>query len=279
MDVAIVDGQIVETPDATADRLLGLTVFETIAFSGSSLVDGEAHLERLAQGARTVGLGPKGGWEAVDDAIETALGATGHEAGIVRVSLHATGTPVGLALDDPRAEVQVLVTQPRYEGTGEGVAVVTSTFQAPDDRAWPAHVKAPCLPRYLAHREARGRDAFEALMLDADDHVVSGTRSNVFAVLDGRIVTPPSPPALPGVTRRRVLDALGEASAEAREIPRGRLDEAAEIWLTFTGPGIVPVVELDGAAVGDGTPGPRARELEERFSGQVPGEAPGPGDG
>lgn len=262
MDVAVVDGELVPDPDASADRLLGLTVFDTIAFRDGELVDAEAHLERLARSARTVGLGPTGGWEAVDDAIDTALAATRHEAGIVRVSLHATGEPTGLALDEPAAEVQVLVTKPRYGDLSEGVAAVTSTIGAPSEHAWPAHVKAPCLPRYLAHREARGRDAFEGLMLDARDRVVSGTRSNVFAVVDGAIVTPPSPPAFPGVTRASVIDATKDP-VEVRPLPRAVLDDAEEVWLTLTGPGVVPVATLDGATVGDGTPGPRTRELQD----------------
>ncbi len=260
MDVNVLDGELQAGADASAARLLGLTCFETIAFDDATLLDGEEHLERLAQSARTLGLGPRGGWEAVDEAIETAMEATGHEDGILRVSLHATGEPTGLSLEDPTAQVQVLVRQPRYDDLTGGVRAVTSTFQAPGEDSWPAHVKAPCLPRYLAHREAQARGAFEALMLDAHDGIVSGTRSNVFAVVDGQILTPPTPPALPGITRRRVLDALQE-DIVARRIPRGAMDEATEAWLTFTGPGIVPIQELDGAPLSGSVPGPVTKTL------------------
>lgn len=251
-DVAVVAGELVEDPDTSADRLLGVTCFDTIAFGPEGLVDGEAHLERLAKGARTIGIGPEGGWEAVDRAIETALEATDHGEGIVRVSLHARGEPVGLSFEDRLAEVQVLATAPRYEGIQDGVAAVTSTIPAPGP-GWPAHVKAPCLPRTMAHREARGRGAFEGLLLDGSDRVVSGTRSNVFARVDDELVTPPSPPAFPGITRRRVLEAARrlELPARARPVPRSALDDAREIFVTFTGPSVVPLIELDGEPVGD----------------------------
>lgn len=267
MDVTVLDGTIHDDADTSADRLLGLTCFETIAFHDGALQHAEAHLERLAQSARTLGLGPQGGWEAVDEALQTALDATRHEDGIVRVSLHATGTPTGLQLEEPRAEVQVTLTKPRYGDLSQGVSVVTSTFQAPHEDAWPSHVKAPCLPRYLAHREARARDAFEALLLDASENVVSGTRSNLFLVLDDTVLTPPTPPAFPGVTRRRVLDALPAEATTVRRVDRSELDDASEAWLSFTGPGIVPVLEIDGHPVGSPGPGPwtkRARnELNE----------------
>lgn len=266
-DVALVDGEPIEEPDLSADRLLGLTCFETIAVEDGQLVHGEAHLERLARGAGTLALGPRGGWEAVDEAIEQALATSSHERGILRVSLHARGQPVGLHMEQREAEVQVTLTAPRYGDLAGGVEVITATIAAPGD-AWPAHIKAPCLPRILAHREARGRNAFEGLMLDGEDNVVSGTRSNVFARLGDELVTPPSPPAFPGITRRRVEQAARERDVPVlmRSLPRERLDEASEVFLTFTGPGIVPVVELDGAPVGDGEPGPWTRALADEVS-------------
>jgi branched-chain amino acid aminotransferase len=261
-DVVLVNGEPATAPDRSADRLLGLTCFDTIAVEDGTLVDGEAHLERLARGARTLGLGPVGGWEAVDEAIEDALARSNHETGVLRVSLHANGEPVGLHMEERSADVRVAVTPARYGDLAEGVVAVTSTIPAPTD-AWPAHVKAPCLPRIMAHREARGRNAFEGLMLDGSDRVVCGTRSNVFARLDDELVTPPSPPAFPGITRRRVREAADRLGIDVhvRPLPRSALEEARELFVTFTGPGIVPVVELDGAPVGAGDPGPWAREL------------------
>lgn len=255
-DVVILNGEPVDAPDTSAARLLGMTCFDTIAFRDTELIRGEAHLERLAKGARTLGLGPVGGWEAVDESVEAALARTHHEEGILRVSLHARGQPVGLQLEDRLADVQVSITPPRYGDLTEGVDVVTSTIPAPGS-AWPAHVKAPCLPRTIAHREARGRGAFEGLMLDRNDHVVSGTRSNVFARLEDTLVTPPSPPAFPGITRSSVLEGAKELGypATSRPLDRAVLDEARELFLSFTGPGVVPIRTLDGDPALDPVPG------------------------
>lgn len=263
-DVVLVNGESVQRPDLSADRLLGLTCFDTIAFQAGKLLVGEAHLERLASGARTLALTPVGGWEAIDDAIETALELSDHEEGIVRVSLHARGEPTGLHFAERSADVQTYVTAPRYGDVSEGVTVVTSTMQAPGP-SWPAHVKAPNLVRILAHREARGRGAFEGLMLDARDDVVSGTRSNVFARLGDKLITPTAPPAFPGTRRRAVLEATGGLGlqAQARPLAREDLDRAEEIFLTFTGPDVVPVVELDGEPVHHGEAGPWTREIAQ----------------
>ena len=51
--------------------------------------------------------------------------------------------------------------------------------------------------------EARSAGRDEALLLDAEGRVCEGSRSNVFATIDGRLVTPPaSLGILPGVYRR-----------------------------------------------------------------------------
>lgn len=261
MDVHLIDGEPTKQPPTSAARLLGITCFDTIRFQDATLQHGEAHLERLAHSARTIGLTPNGGWEAVDDAIQQALQTTTHTHGILRVSLHATGQPTGLNLDDANAQAQIDVTQPRYDDLTTGVAAITTTHRAPDPEAWPAHVKAPCLPRYLAHKETRARDAFEGLMLDANDNVVSGTRSNLFAVIHGRTITPPTPPAFPGITRQRTLQALDDDGTSIRRLPRAQLNDATEAWITFTGPGVVPITTLDGKPIGDGAPGPTTRRL------------------
>ena len=72
----------------------------------------------------------------------------------------------------------------------------------------------------LAHAHARG--ASEALFLNTQGRVCEGTGSNVFAVVDGAILTPPlSSGCLAGVTRDLVIEWCG---AEEARPDRGRPD-------------------------------------------------------
>ncbi len=252
---ALLNGQRVPWSQASADRLQGITCFETVALAGGQLVCLEEHLARLGCGLVTLGLEPEGGVQGVGELVRRATEETELQEGIVRVSVHAAGTPVGLALEDRSADVLVLITPARYTGLAEGVRAVTSSRLAPDPASVPTGFKAPNLARWLAFDEATAAGAFEALMLDAQGSVVSGTRSNCMAVIDGRIVTPPAPPALPGINRARLIEAPG-LEVEIRAIPASELAAATEVLITFTGPGVVPVVDLDGKPVGDGRPGP-----------------------
>jgi branched-chain amino acid aminotransferase len=115
---------------------------------------------------------------------------------------------------------------------------------------------------------ARAEGASYALLEDAQGNILEGSTSNVFAVLRGTLVTPPESAAiLPGITRARVLEAAREANipVELRSLSRDELGRADEICITSSIREVVPVVKLDGQAVGSGSPGPFARELLRRF--------------
>ncbi len=265
--IAWLDGEPAPGIATTAAHLHGVTCFETVSLEEGDLARLDRHLDRLAIGLETLDLEPPGGQAGIRARIEEAVAAWPAADGIVRVSVHATGPMSGLHLADRSASVLVVVQEARYPDLADGVDVVTSTRRAPDPEATPTTFKAPNLSRLLAHREARERQAFEGLMLDARGHVVSGTRSNVFAVVGDGLVTPLAPPALPGVTRGRTLEIARAQGIETqtRRLHRDELPEATELFLTFTGPGIVPVATLDGAPVAPTAPGPLTSRLLERL--------------
>ncbi|MEW6039702.1 MAG: D-amino acid aminotransferase [Pseudomonadota bacterium] len=128
-----------------------------------------------------------------------------------------------------------------------------------DDIRWRwCNIKAiTLLPNVLLRQEAVDKGCAEAVLV-RDGHVTEGTASNVFAVIDGVIVTPPKgPELLPGITRDLVLELAQADGLKARELRIG-LDEfrgAEEIWITSSTREVLPVVELDGRPVGQGNPG------------------------
>ncbi|MFO1418046.1 MAG: D-amino acid aminotransferase [Methylotetracoccus sp.] len=137
----------------------------------------------------------------------------------------------------------------------EGVRAVT----VQDIRWLRCNIKAvTLLANVLLKQEAIDRGCAEAILV-RDGHAVEGAASNLFALIGGTLVTPPKGfELLPGITRDLVLE-LAEADGiptVQRAIRADELPRAEEIWLTSSTREIMPVVELDGAAVGAGTPGP-----------------------
>ena len=101
-----------------------------------------------------------------------------------------------------------------------------------------------------------------------DGYVTEGTSNNAYFVKDGTIVTRPlSADILHGITRKAVLRMAEEAQLkiEERLFTIDEAKEADEAFITSASAFVMPVVEIDGVALGDGTPGPIAKRLREIY--------------
>ena len=114
--------------------------------------------------------------------------------------------------------------------------------------------------------DAYDRGGETAILVDGDDNVVEGPGFNVFAVREGAISTPDRG-VLEGVTRRTVIELAAEHSIplEARSVPAEELRRAAEVFVSSTAGGIIPVTTLDGEVVGRGNPGPLTLRLRAAY--------------
>ena len=124
----------------------------------------------------------------------------------------------------------------------------------------------------LALLEARRAGADEAIFLDTAGHCSEATASNLFALSQGILITPPlTCAALPGVTRATVLElasALNIPAAE-REFELDELLGSDEIFLTSSLRGIAPVSRVGEHAIGSGTPGPVTRRIAAEYAAVV----------
>ena len=120
------------------------------------------------------------------------------------------------------------------------------------------------LPNLLAIRAAKARGGAEALVVDAAGRVLEGATSNVFAVVQGKLVTPPeSAGILAGITRRYVIDAARRSGLQVDEsaLPLETLAAADEVFITSSIRELVPVVKVDDRIIRSGVPGPVARQV------------------
>ena len=114
--------------------------------------------------------------------------------------------------------------------------------------------------------EVSDRGADTVLLAAEDGSVCEGAGFNIFAVC-GDIVRTPDRGVLEGITRRSALDICNDLgiATQVAPLPAAVLSEAAEIFVTSTAGGIMPVTRLDGLAVGDGAPGPVTRRLNQIY--------------
>ena len=98
--------------------------------------------------------------------------------------------------------------------------------------------------------------------------VTEGTSNNAYIIKGGKIITRPlSNDILHGITRATLLRFAAEAQMEVVERPFtiAEAQQADEAFITSASAFVMPVVEIDGAAVGTGKPGPVAARLREIY--------------
>jgi len=127
----------------------------------------------------------------------------------------------------------------------------------------------------VAKARARARGYDEILLIDEFGNVAEGPTTNVFMVDgEGVLRTPPVERVLLGVTRSSILEIAQYDGFEVREVAI-RPDEllaAAEVFLTGTTAGVLPVESIDEQPVGAGVPGPVSARLSEHFARVAAGE-------
>lgn len=119
----------------------------------------------------------------------------------------------------------------------------------------------------IAKMEAKARGVDDAWLVE-DGLVTEGTSNNAYIVKNGTIVTRAlSNDILHGITRAAVLRFAAEAQmqVEERSFTIAEAQGADEAFITSASAFVMPVVEIDGAAVGTGQVGPVARRLREIY--------------
>ena len=138
-----------------------------------------------------------------------------------------------------------------------------------DDSRWElCNVKATTLlANILLRQQAVEKGCAEAILVK-DGYVTEGAASNIFAVIDGILITPPkSHEILPGITRDVILEIAEENNIPYSEdiISLDALKTASEIWLTSSTREIIPIVQLDNEIIANGKPGPLWKTMNQLF--------------
>ncbi len=253
--------------------LYGDGVFEGIRVYARRVFRLEAHLERLALGARAVGIELPGGIARMRHIVLETARALGLDHAYVRLIVTRGDGPLGIDPSDcvaPRVicmadELELLSGEQR----ARGLDLRTSSLRRPRPDVLDPRVKSlNYMTSVLARREARISGADDALLLNQEGLVAEASVANVFAYRAGVLRTPSGlDGALEGITREAVLG-LARGLGIPTEVGRmGRLDliGADEVFLTGTGIEIAAVRSLDGVKIGDRAPGPFTTKLEVAF--------------
>ena len=251
----------------------GDAVWEGLRLYGGRIFRLDEHLARLRRSAKALAFESVPSDEEITEQIRQTLVANGM-ADSVHIRLTLTRGEKITSGMDPRLNwggpVLIVLAEhkpPVYELSG--IRLITASVRRPaPDCLDPKIHHNNLLPSILAKIEANAAGADDAVMLDHRGFVAETNATNLFLVSGGRLGTPTAAACPEGITRGAVLDLAAGADLPCDEADFSLTDfyNADEVFVTGTMGGLVPVITIDGRAIGDGKPGPVTARLMELFA-------------
>ena len=272
--IVYVNGEYLPESRATVsifDRglLFADAVYEVSAILDGQLLDNEAHLARLRRSLGELGMESPLRPDEIVDIQRTLIERNHIEEGMVYLQISRGVGDREFALPPGAAPTLLMFTQARpvrdNPAAKSGLRVIT----VPDIRWARRDIKTVgLLGPVLAVRAAKQAGADDAWMVE-DGFVTEGSASNAYIVNDeSTIITRHlGSEILHGITRTAILKLCSEGDIALEERPFS-VDEAlqaSEAFITGASSIVLPVVNIDGQTIADGTPGPVSQRLREMY--------------
>jgi aminodeoxychorismate lyase len=271
--IVFLNGQFVPEAEAKVsvfDRsfLYGDGLFETVRICNGKPFRWAAHLERLAQGAKFLGIKLPYAPDALTANAEALIARNGLREALLRVtlsrgvgtrgyspkgaeqpalvmSLHPFGAPLSGSAATERADLET--------GAPMRWRARTASIRLPAGDALAQYKTCNKLTQVLARAEAEAAGAEEALLLNTDGHVVEAASGNLFWVQADTVFTPPvADGILRGITRGVVRELCEKLKVPVREcqVRPEDLLKADAAFLSLSSYGIVELAEINGQSLG-----------------------------
>ncbi len=275
---ALIDGEVVPIDEAripitdTGFSRSDLT-YDVVAVWGGAFFRLDKHLDRFERGCKRLRLDPGLDREQIAAALADLVRRTGLRESYVDI-ICTRGVPAP-GSRDPRtfrnrfyAYAIPYVWLLKWDERDGGMdAVIPQSVQR-----IPASSVDPTVKNFhwgdltRGLYEAYDRGGRYPVLLDGDGTVTEGAGYNVFALVDGELLTPDAG-ALEGITRLTVMELAREHGIPVRET---KIDEAtfrrgSELFSSTTAGGVMAITSLDGRPIGDGTAGPVTRRLRDLY--------------
>ncbi len=290
-DLIWMNGELVAYEDAKVHVLThalhyGTGVFEGVrAYEtprGTAIFRHADHIDRLFRSAALYHMEIPYSKDEIRAATHEVILRNGFKSCYIRPLVFRGAGPMGLHPLDCPVEVTIATWEwGSYlgdEGKRNGVrAKVSSWRRIPSDSLIPsAKASGQYLNSVLAKVEADKAGYEEAILLDGRGFVCEGTGENLFVVKSGKIATPGfSNDILGGINRLSAIEIAQDLGYDVveRDIARGELYHADEIFMTGTAAELTPIREVDDLPVGDGGRGPITERIQSVFEDALHGRS------
>ena len=289
-DYIWMDGELVNWDDAKVHILThslhyGCGVFEGVraykTAEGAGVFRLTDHINRLFASARMLMMEIPFSRAQLVEAVKQTVVANKIEECYIRPIVYLGYGEMGLNTLNCQVNTSIAVwpwgAYLGDEGIEKGVRVKVSSWRRHDPNAMPSAAKSTgmYINSSLAKAEALKSGYDEAVLLSQQGYVSECTGENIFVVRNDRIVTPPlASGPLAGITQDSVLTIARDLGidVEFANLLRSDLYVAEEAFMSGTAAEVVPISSVDDRVVGDGTPGPVTRKIQDIYKAAVRGQ-------
>ena len=250
----------------------GDAVYEVCEVRQGRLIDERRHLGRLKRSLDELQIKLPMSPVALGIVLREVIARNRIGYGIVYLQVSRGVARRDHAFPAPEVPPSVVVTaRPLNARRNEALAAVgIAVVSMPDNRWGRVDIKTTgLLPNVLARQAAVAQGARDAWFVDKDGMVTEAASANAWIVTQaGRVVTRPADHGiLKGITRTVLFDVIKAQglSVEERAFALSEAYAAREAFVTAASQIVLPVVRIDGRAIGEGKPGPVATALRRAF--------------
>ena len=231
------------------------------------------HLRRFQKGFQRLRLNPKQSLEEMRTILFECVRRSGLRQAYVEMILSRGIDEDGSR--DPRrfsnrfyafAIPYLWIAKPEMQAAGIHLVIAEKTIRIPSNAVDPTVKNFHWGDLVRGIYEAYDRGGFTVVLPDAEGNITEGPGFNIFVYYENQLLTPASG-VLEGITRQTVVDLAEEQGIPARltMFNAGVLKNAAEVFLTSTAGGVMPVTTLNGKSIGDGKPGKVTSLIQKRY--------------
>jgi D-alanine transaminase len=275
--IVYVNGDYLDEAEAKVsifDRgfLMADGVYEVTSVLGGKLIAFAGHIARLGRSLSELDMAPPAAMDSLLDIHRELVIRNDLVDGLVYLQV-TRGAPADRDFEFPDPDetpsTLVMFTQSKPGLADNPLAKKGIKVISIEDIRWgrrdikTIQLLYPSMGKMMAKKAGAG-DAW----LVEDGHVTEGTSNNAYIVKGNRIITRElSNDILHGITRAAVLAYAREAQmvVEERAFTIAEAQGADEAFVTSASAFLMPVVEIDGAVLGDGKPGRVAVRLREIY--------------
>ncbi len=239
-------------------------VYEVIACFGGNFLDIKPHLQRLQSSCQAIRIPLPSTLSELESLVVQTYEKNPFTNAMAYIQVTRGVAPRSHHLSGSMTPSLIITVRDLPMPSDEKLAGGASAITLKDFRWGRCDIKSiALLASVMGKQEAAAHCVDETFWLDGEGHLLEGCSTNLFALINGTLVTHPlDHRILGGIMRRMVIRVAEKVGVKVEERP-WKLAESGltECMMSSTTNACLPVCRIDGEAVGSGKPGPVSKQL------------------